>query len=156
MKNKHLFSKMLPSQKYNTILNLLLSNSKLSYRQIAKKINVSVATVMKHIQYLEKNNFIKKYTVNLDYYKLGYEFNIIIRIRVSKGKFSQMKEKISINNNVYAIYDIIGQFDAQIMARFKTRQTMDNFLKKIQSYDFIERTETSLILNTLKEENLRL
>jgi len=29
---------------------------------------------------------------------------------------------------------------------------MDNFLKKIQSYDFIERTNTKLILNVVKDE----
>ena len=31
---------------------------------------------------------------------------------------------------------------------------MDNFLKKIQTYDFVERTETKLILSTMKEETI--
>ena len=30
------------------------------------------------------------------------------------------------------------------------------FLKKVQSYDFVERTETKLILSTVKNENIRL
>ena len=49
------------------ILNVLVNNSRLSFRQIAKKVNVSVATVMHHIHKLEKENVIERYTTKLDY-----------------------------------------------------------------------------------------
>ena len=48
-----------------------------------------------------------------------------------------------------------GDFDAAILARFKNRRQMDSFLKKIQTYDFVERTNTRLILNAIKEKNVR-
>jgi len=34
------------------------------------------------------------------------------------------------------------------------RKGMNNFLKKIQTYDFVERTNTRLILNTIKEKEI--
>ena len=136
------------------ILNIIVENSRLSLRQIAKKAGVSVATVMHHIKNLEKEGIIRKYTTKLDYEKMGYDIEVMIEIRISKGKLFEVEKKISAHQNVFAVYDTTGAFDAVILARFPTRRTMDNFLKKIQTYEFVERTETKLILRTMKEENM--
>lgn len=138
------------------ILNVLIDNSRLSLRQIAKKADVSVATVMHHIKKLENEKIIKKYTTKLDYEKIGFDVEVMIEMRISKGKLFEVEKKIANNPNVFAIYDVTGAFDAIILARFPTRRLMDNFLKKIQTYEFVERTETKLILNTIKEENIGL
>jgi DNA-binding Lrp family transcriptional regulator len=136
------------------ILNILVDNSRLSMRQIAKKANVSVATVMHHMRRLEKENIIKEYTTKLDYEKIGYDIEVIIEIRISKGKLFEVEKKIATHPNVFAVYDMTGAFDALVLARFSTRRKMDNFLKKIQTYEFVEKTETKLILKTMKEENI--
>lgn len=134
------------------ILGVLLKNSRLSYRQIAKKLKTSVATVMNHVKSMEEQGIIEKYTARMNYEKLGYDIEVLIEIRISKGKLFEMEKKIASHPNVFAVYDVTGNFDAVVLARFKTRRLMDNFLKKIQTYDFIERTETKLVLNTIKEE----
>ena len=136
------------------ILNAIIENSRLSLRQIAKKIGVSVATVMHHLQNLEKDKIINRYTSNINYEKIGYDIEVLIEMRISKGRLLDVEKKIASHPNVFAIYDITGAFDAAILARFKTRRQMDNFLKKIQTYEFVERTETKLILKTIKEENV--
>ena len=136
------------------ILNIIVENSRLSLRQIAKKAGVSVATVMHHIKALEKEGIIRKYTAKLDYEKMGYDVEVMIEIRISKGKLFEVEKKIAMHPNVFAVYDATGAFDAVILARFPTRRTMDNFLKKIQTYEFVERTETRLILRTMKEESI--
>ena len=142
------------TEKDKKILNILVEDSRLSLRQIAKKADVSVATVMNHLKQLEKEGIIKKYTAKLDYEKAGYDVEVMIEIRISKGKLFEVEKKISSNPNVFAVYDITGSFDAVVLARFPTRRQMDNFLKKLQTYEFVERTETKLILNTIKEENI--
>ena len=141
-------------KKDKKILNILIENSRLSYRQIAKKANVSVATIMHHIKKLEKEKIIRKYTTMLNYEKAGYDVDVIIEMRISKGKLFEVEKKIATNENVFAVYDVTGDFDAIILARFPNRRKMDNFLKKIQTYDFVERTQTKLILNTIKEEQI--
>src|SRR3989338_10121744 len=133
------------------ILNIILENSRLSLRKIAKKAGVSVATVMHHINKLEDEKIIKKYTARLDYEKLGFDVGVFIEIRISKGRLFDVEKKIASHPNVLAIYDITGPFDAVIFARFPSTRQMDGFLKKIQTYEFVERTETKLILNTIKE-----
>lgn len=138
------------------ILNVIIENSRLSLRQIAKKTNVSVATVMHHIKNLEENKIIKKYTTKIDYEKVGFDVVVLIEIKISKGKLFEVEKKIATHPNVSVIYDITGTSDAVILARFQTTRQMDNFLKKIQTYEFVERTETKLVLNTIKEESMLL
>ena len=136
------------------ILNVIVSSSRLSLRQIAEKVGVSVATVMHHVNKMEKDKIIEKYTAKLNYEKIGYDVEVIIEIRISKGRLLDVEKRIAIHPNVFAIYDVTGTFDAVILARFKTRRQMDSFLKKIQTYEFVERTETKLILKTIKEESI--
>ncbi len=135
------------------ILNLLLEDSRLSYRKIARILKVSPATIMNRVNNLNKN-IIKKYSVLLNYEKLEYEIEVIIELRISKGKLIEVERKIATNPNVVAVYDITGDYDAVIIARFKNRRVMDSFLKKIQTYDFVERTFTKFVLHTIKEEPL--
>lgn len=138
------------------LLNILLDDSKLSLRNIAKKIHVSAATVMGRIRRLEKEGCIKKYSVCLDYELLGFDIDVLIDIKISKGKLFELEKKLAKSPNVFAVYDCTGEFDAVILARFRSRRAMDTFLKKIQKYDFIQQTNTRLILNTIKEDNVKL
>src|SRR3989344_4248025 len=93
------------------ILNTIVDNSRLSLRQIAKKAGVSVATVMHHINKLEQDKVIRKYTAKLDYEQLGFDIEVLIEIRISKGKLFVVEKKIAANPNVFAIYDVTGAFD---------------------------------------------
>ena len=137
------------------ILNLLIDDARLSYRKIAGKLRVSTATIMNRVNYLN-NGYIKKYSALTDNEKLGYDIEVIIELRISKGKLMEVEKKIAINPNVVAVYDITGDFDAVIIARFKNRRAMDYFIKKIQTYDFVERTFTKFVLHTIKEEPLKI
>ncbi|MBU0614550.1 MAG: Lrp/AsnC family transcriptional regulator [Nanoarchaeota archaeon] len=136
------------------IINTKIMDSTLSYREVAKKVKVSVATVMNRIKRLEKEGVIKRYTTIVDYDKIGYDVEVMVEVRISKGKLFQVEKEIATHKNVFGVYDMTGDFDASIMARFKNRRQMDAFLKKIQTYDFVERTNTRFILNTIKEKQI--
>ena len=137
------------------IIDVLEENARLSLRKIAIKVGVSVATAMHRLNKLEKEGIIKRYSAIIDYDKAGYDLQALIDIRVSKGKLIEVEKKIATHPNVCAVYDVTGPFDAIVLARFKNRKGLDSFVKKIQTYDFVERTETKLILNTIKEAQLR-
>jgi len=134
------------------ILRILLENSRLSYRKISRKLGVSVATVMNRVNAMEKGKIITSYTAGLDYEKLGYTIKVVIELRVAKGKLLEVESRIADHPNVSAVYDITGPFDALVVAVFRSRMELDYFLKKIQTYEFVERTETKLVLNIMKEK----
>lgn len=134
------------------ILNIVLRDCRLSYRKMAKKAGVSVVTVMNRIKRMESEGVISRYAACIDYEKLGYDIEIIVDVRVSKGKLLQVEKLLASHPNVSAVYDVTGQSDVVVVGKFRTRRDMDRFIKKIQTYDFVERTNTKLILNTIKDE----
>jgi len=137
------------------LINELNENAKIPLRELATKLGISFITVRNRIKRLEKEGIIERYTAKINYRKLGYDIQVLIEIRISKGKLIELEEKIAKAPNVYAVYDTTGGFDATIIGRFKTTRAMDDFLKKIQTYDFVERTNTKLILNTIKENSTK-
>ena len=137
------------------ILNILMENSRLSYREIAKKAGVSAVTALKRVKELEKENIIRSYDTRIDYEGLGYDVQVIIQMRIAKGKLFNVERKIAVDKHVFAVYDMTGAFDAMIIAKFKNRKSLDSFLKKIQGYDFVERTRTNLILHTITERRIK-
>ena len=138
------------------IMNVLMSDSRLSYRKIAQKTGVSVATIMNRVNRLEKAKVIKGYTAMINYEELGYDIDVMISINVSKGKLFQVENKISVDENVLAVYDVTGDFDSVVIAKFKNRRMLDSYLKKIQTYDFVESTNTVMILNVIKNKQIML
>lgn len=140
----------------NRILSALLGNSKLSYRQIAKKVNVSVVTVMNRIKKLEKGRVIRNYTTSLNYRKLGYDVPVLIEIKVIHGRDAFVYYRLKNHPNVSAVYFITGEFDIAVVARFKNRKELREFVEKLPDKENIEKTNTKLILKVIKEGSLKL
>jgi DNA-binding Lrp family transcriptional regulator len=137
------------------IINQLTENTKIPLRKLAQKCKVSFVTIMNRIRRLEKEGIIEKYIAKINYQKLGYDVHVLIDVRISKGKLLELEKKIATHPNVYLVYDTTGGFDATVIGLFKTTRAMDSCIKKIQTYDFVERTNTKLILNTIKEEQIK-
>ena len=134
------------------ILKLLLSNSRLSFREIARHLNLSVGTVISRIKSMEKERIVKGYAAIVDHEKLGYELTAVIEITVSKGKLLEVEKEVARLKNVCAVYDITGLTDALIIAKFRRRQELSEFVKKILTMPFVERTNTHLVLTAVKED----
>ena len=136
------------------ILRELLVDARLSYREVARRVGVSTTTVANKIRRLEEAGIIKGYTAIIDPEKLGYDVTAVIEIVVSKGKIIEVEEEIAKNPNVQAVYDVTGQSDAIIIARFKNRAELSKFIKKVLSMENVERTITHVVLNIRKETTI--
>lgn len=133
------------------ILQKLSEDGRKSYRTLAKELNKSPITIKKHIKDLENNGIIKDYGINIDFEKLGYGIIAFIEITISKGKMLDVERDIANNPSTFGVYDVTGTSDAIILARFKTRGELSEMVKKINSSEYIMRTNTHLILNVIKE-----
>ena len=133
------------------ILSMLSQDSTKKLRPIAEVLNRSPTTINKHKEELEQEGIIKSYTINIDYEKLGYDIIALIELTISKGKMIEVEHDISQNPNIFGVYDITGEYDAVILARFKTRKDLNIFVKSLNSYEYVVRTNTHLVLNIIKE-----
>jgi DNA-binding Lrp family transcriptional regulator len=133
------------------ILHGLLEDARFSSRQLAKKVGVSVGTVLSRIKKMESEGIIKGYAAVLDHEKLGYELTVVTEITVSKGRLVEMEEEIAKIPNVCSVYDVTGLTDAVIVAKFKGREELGQFTKRLLALPYIERTNTHVVLTTVKE-----
>ena len=137
------------------ILTALLEDARYSSRQIAKNVGVSVGTVLSRIKKMEDEGLIKGYSVILDHEKLGYQLTVVTEITVAKGKLVETEQEIAKIPNVTGVYDVTGLTDAIIIAKFKSREDLGAFTKKLLALPYIERTNTHVVLTSVKE-NFRL
>ncbi len=137
------------------ILKGLLEDARLSSRQIAKNAEVSVGTVLARIKKMEEDGLIKGYSVILDHERLGYQLTVVTEITVSKGRLVEMENEIANIPNVCGVYDVTGLTDAVIIAKFRRRDDLGHFTKRLLALPYVERSNTHVVLTTVKE-NFRL
>ena len=134
------------------ILKNLMVDARLSARQLALKLGISTVTVLSRIKKLEKEKIIKGYTALIDHEKLGYNLTAIIEIIAKKDKIIDIEVELSKRENVCGVYDITGNTDTLVIAKFKSRNELSEFVKGLASIQNIENTITHVVLNTAKED----
>jgi len=140
------------SPKDSELLIQLTKNGKASQRELSKQTGLALGTVNTHIKKLENDKIIKGYFADIDPERVGFNLTAIINLRIKKGTLMDVQASIANHSRVFGVYDVTGEWDSLILARFKNREEMDNFIKTTLSQEHIERTSTSLVLNTVKEE----
>jgi DNA-binding Lrp family transcriptional regulator len=133
------------------ILAELRSNCRRSFRELSKKLDLSPATLIERVRRLEKNGYVTGYSANIDYLKLGYEFMSIIKITISHGALLEVQQKVSKIPGVAAVYDVTGDYDSMAIVLCKSRGELSRLVKKILAISHVEKTNTSMVLNVVKE-----
>lgn len=133
------------------IIEVLERDARTSLRGIAEEVGVSLGTVSNRVKKLEDNGVIKDYRVILDSEKVGWNLNVVIGLRIQKGRLIEIQEKIARDNRVYGVYDVTGEFDSMVVARAVDRSDLDDLSKNVLSMDGVVRSVTHLVLNTVKE-----
>jgi len=134
------------------ILRLLVEDARRSSKDIAEKLGVATGTVYNRIKRLTEEGVIKGYIPIIDASKLGFELTALVLIQAD-GKFLvDVENEISKVEGVVCVYDITGDFDAAIIARFKDRASMNKFIKSLIAIPHIKRTVTNVVLNIVKED----
>jgi DNA-binding Lrp family transcriptional regulator len=134
------------------IITLLQEDCRLSFNKMANKLGVSVGTAYNRVKSLEANGVIKGYTIVLNQIKLGYELTAIIMIQAAGRHLTEVEKEIAKTANVVAVYDIAGEHDTVVVAKFKDRTSLNDYLKNLLANPYVRRTVTSVALNIVKEE----
>ena len=133
------------------IIHVLQKDGRASLRKISEEVGVSLGTVSNRVNRMESSGIITGYSVRLDPEKVGWSLNVVIGLRIEKGRLIEIQEKISRDYRVCGVYDVTGDYDSMVIARAKDREDLDDLIKNVMSVDGIERSLTQLVLNTVKE-----
>jgi len=138
------------------IIKVLEDDARTSLRKISELVDVSLGTVSNRVKRMEKNGVIKGYSVILNPDNIGWELNVVIGLRIQKGRLIEIQERIAKDSRVHGVYDVTGDFDSMVIARAKNRKDLDDLSKNVLSIDGVERSITHLVLNTVKESTASL
>jgi len=134
------------------IISLLQEDSRLSFNKIAQKLGISVGTALNRVKSLEDKGVLKGYTAIVDPNKVGYGLTAVILIQAEGKHLSNVEEEVAKINNVISVYDVTGDFDFVVIARFKDRESLNAFIKHLLTVPYIKRTVTNVALNVIKED----
>lgn len=135
-----------------SILRALNQDARKSYRDLAKELSLALSTVSARVKRLESEGYILGYVPVLDPQKLGFDLVVIVGVTITAGKLLEAQARIAKLPRVYGVYDVTGEWDSIILARFRDREELNGFVKSLLALPFVERTGTQLVLNTVKED----
>lgn len=134
------------------IISLLNEDGRMSYRKISRELDISVGTVHNRVEKLMKTGVIKKFAPIIDHSRLGYKLTAIIGVRVKGGLLKNWENRTAYHKNVLAVYDVTGEYDAFLIAKFKDTNGLDEFVKGLLKEPDVQRTYTQTVLNVVKED----
>ncbi len=132
------------------ILKLVVNNSRLSYRELARHLGISVGTVIEHLNKLESEKIIEGYSALINTTKIGFPLTAIIEIYGKGG--TQFIKYLSGSPNVCSVYSVTGRADAIVVAKFRDIYEISRFIRDVQKKKGVARTETLLVLDIHKED----
>jgi len=141
------------------ILRALEEDACAPKRALARKTGVPLTTVFHRIQKLEKDGVIKKYTVDLDFGKLGYSLQAFVfaSVEQSAGAGSNPQQEIARKilkkyASVESVSIVTGEIDLIIQARFKSVQDLNKFITQgLRNIAGIDKTVTQIVLEEISE-----
>lgn len=133
------------------ILKKLKEDCRKSYRTLGEEMALAPGTIGTRVKKLKEKGIIKNFSIIVDYEKIGYELTSVIEIVVSKGKLIETEEALAKFSQVCAVYDATGTTDIIVVAKSKNRSHLSRLIKTFLAMKYIERTNTHVVLTTVKE-----
>ena len=137
--------------KDKAILDILLVSGRESASSISEKIGMSTPAVIDRINKLQEADIIQGYKALINYSKLGMDISALITLISESSEHYYKVIKLANNTDeVIKCFATTGTGSHVFLIRTKDTNTLEKFLRKIQQWPGIIRTETQLILSSNK------
>jgi len=133
------------------LINELIGDGRASLRSLGEELDVSVTTVSNHINDLESKNIIQGYTPILDYGKLGYDVTAITHLKVEGSALTEIVDRLRDKDQMISVYETTGDYDIIAIGKFEHTDGMNAQIKELLADVDIRESNTSVVLNTIKE-----
>ncbi|NPC91570.1 Lrp/AsnC family transcriptional regulator [Bacillus sp. WMMC1349] len=116
------------------IITELKKDSRLSMRELGRKINLSAPSVTERVRRLESFGVIKQYTLNIDYSKVGLPISCIIEATVKNGEYERFKTYIKRLSNIEFCYRIAGAACYMLKINAENLAQIEVFINETSAY----------------------
>ncbi len=110
------------------ILNILQRDARLSFRNIARRLKVSDATVRSRVSRLEQNNVIKGFTTLVDPQQVGMEVIALIQLEVDAKVLPKLNTDLRAVEEVKLVLETGDRANLILLTSFASRDALNSFL----------------------------
>jgi Lrp/AsnC family leucine-responsive transcriptional regulator len=116
------------------IINELKQNSRLSMSELGRRINLSSPSVTERVRQMESFGIIKRYTLEIDYSKLGSPIQCIIEATIKNGDYKAFRKYIEQLPNVEFCYRIAGNACYMLKIQFESFPKAEEFIDEVSPF----------------------
>jgi len=128
------------------ILELLKRNSRISFVEIGKKLNLSEGAIRKRVKKLEKLGILKKCTVEINYKMMGIK-SAIIGIDTHPDAIIKVANRIkNFGRNVEKVYLSFGDHNILVFFHYVKNDELEDFLKFVGKIEGVEKICPAILI----------
>jgi Lrp/AsnC family transcriptional regulator for asnA, asnC and gidA len=133
------------------IIKMLMDDSRISYTNMAKRLNITEAAVRKRVKNLENRGVIKKYTVEVDSSKLGYNVISLTGVDTEPEMFLEVAKKLKEEDFAKSVYITTGDHMIMVEVWAKDGDELTRIIsEKIGRLSGVRKICPAIILEKLK------
>lgn len=135
------------------ILRLLSTDSRMQYKDIARKLHVSIPTVKSRVERLKELGIIKKFTILVDKSKLSENTQAVLLFKVAPQFLSSVVDNLKKVDEIRELYITSGRYD--IIAKIEVSSLRDISLllsDKLSTVEGINDLECVVVVEVGKED----
>ncbi|KJY95602.1 MULTISPECIES: Lrp/AsnC family transcriptional regulator [Pseudoalteromonas] len=130
------------------LLSLLRTNARASISDLARALDLSRSTVQSRMQKLEESGVIKGYSVEYGDAYLSSMVSAHVSIKVKQKLTTKTNIELKHIDAITDLYAISGEFDLIAVVQAQNLEKLSHLLDDIGNLDGVERTNSSVILET--------
>jgi DNA-binding Lrp family transcriptional regulator len=135
-------------------LRALQNDGRLSNVELARKINLSPPATHARLRRLEKDGYIRQYTVIVDREKAGYDLLCFIHVSLQMHQLVQVekfRKLVRQMPEVLECHHITGEYDYLLKVVLRNRKDLERFVvDRLTPIPGVARIHTSLVFTEVK------
>lgn len=132
------------------LLRILRENARTPFLRIAKQLGVTETAVRKRVRRLEEEGIIVRYTVEVDFKKLGYEVHAFIGIDTKPETLIDTIKSLKGLEEVVSLYSTSGDHMLIAECLFKSGSDLVKFIDKLNSMSGVTRVCPAIVIEKIK------
>jgi Lrp/AsnC family leucine-responsive transcriptional regulator len=136
------------------ILELLQKDGRATHSEIAKTVGLSAPSVGERVKKLEHSGVIRKYAGILDPERVNRTITAFIAVSLDKPLHAKaFLQRILELDDVLECYHVTGDMDYILKVRTRSTAALESLISNdLRPLDGVQRTRTSVVLSSSKEE----
>lgn len=134
------------------LLNELLKDGRITYSELAEKVDLSVPAVIARVEKLIKKKIIENFTIDIDYSLITQGSNNIILLRVIFDNIDGIAQELNTHKFMKKVYLTTGEYNIVVHTHNLIDSQKKSLIDWLKQQAYIEKMNILHVYDYLKED----